>query len=59
MTKNLQKYALVVLGLALSTCTAAYGLAFKRTPEVDPSLAIGGITLLAGTLAALRIRRKK
>lgn len=59
MTKNLLKYALVVLGLALTTCTAAYGMAFNRVPEVDPSLAIGGITMLAGTLAVLRVRHKK
>jgi LPXTG-motif cell wall-anchored protein len=59
MTKNLLKYSLVVLGLALSTCASAYGMAFKRYPEVDPSLAISGLTLLAGTLAVLRVRRKK
>jgi LPXTG-motif cell wall-anchored protein len=34
-------------------------MAFKRLPEVDPSLAISGLTLLAGTLAVLRVRRKK
>jgi hypothetical protein len=28
-------------------------------PEVDPNLAIGGLTLLAGTIAVLRIQRKK
>ncbi|MGA2085475.1 MAG: LPXTG cell wall anchor domain-containing protein [Terracidiphilus sp.] len=61
MTKNLLKNALVVLGLALCTCTAAHALAFTLAPapEVDPSLAIGGFTLLAGTLAVLRVRRKK
>lgn len=59
--KNLLKNALVVLGLALCTCTAAHALAFTLAPapEVDPSLAIGGFTLLAGTLAVLRVRRKK
>jgi hypothetical protein len=60
MMKNLLKNALVVLGLALCTCTAAHAIAFRpAAPEVDPSLAIGGFTLLAGTLAVLRVRRKK
>lgn len=58
MTKNLLKYSLVMLGLALCTCTAAYA-SRPKVPEVDPSLAIGGLTLLAGTIAVLRIRRKK
>lgn len=57
MTKNQLKYSLVVLAVVLSTCTVAY--ARPRAPEVDPSLAIGGLTLLAGTIAVLRIRRKK
>lgn len=58
---RLWKYAVVVLGLALGTCNAAYGLVFfpHSSPEVDPSLAIGSLTLLAGTLAVLRARRKK
>jgi LPXTG-motif cell wall-anchored protein len=62
VTKNLLKNALVVLGLALCTCTAAHALAFKPgggAPEADPSLVIGGFALLAGTLAVLRVRRKK
>ena len=59
MTKNLLKYSLVMLGLALGTCSAAYGFGRPSAPEVDPSLAIGGLTLLAGTIAVLRIRRKK
>lgn len=63
MKRNLMKYSSVMLGLALATCSAAFGLAFRQgrpgVPEVDPSLAIGGITLLAGTIAVLRIRRKK
>ena len=61
MTKNLLKYSIVMLGLALGTCSAAFGLAFKQghVPEIDPSLAIGGLTMLAGTIAVLRIRHKK
>lgn len=62
MKKNLLKYALVALGLAFSTCSIAHALVFypnPRTPEVDPSLAVGGLTLLAGTLAVMRVRRRK
>jgi LPXTG-motif cell wall-anchored protein len=60
MKKNLLMYTLVVLGLALGTCASAYGMAFgKNTPEIDPSLAITGLTLLGGSLAVLRARRKK
>ena len=61
MTKNLLKYSLVVLGIALGTCTAAHGLAFSKLhqPEIDPSLAVSAVTLLAGSLAVLRIRRNK
>jgi hypothetical protein len=31
----------------------------KVAPEVDPSLAFGGLTLLGGTLTVLRSRRRK
>jgi len=62
VTRNLLKYSLAMLGLALGICPLAFGFALKNhtsVPEVDPSLAIGGLTLLAGTIAVLRIRRKK
>jgi hypothetical protein len=59
VTKNLLKNAFIVLGLALCTSTAAYAGPHKGSPEVDPSLAIGGLTLLAGALAVLRVRHKK
>lgn len=61
MTKNLLKYSLLVLGLALGTCVSAHGMVFTHPtkPEIDPSLAISGLTLLAGTLAVLRVRRSK
>jgi hypothetical protein len=58
VTKNLLKNASIVLGLALCTSTAAYA-GIHTAPEVDPSLAIGGLTLLAGTLAILRVRSRK
>lgn len=61
--KNLLKYAPLALVLAFGACTAAHGMVFGGTgghqPEVDPSLAVSGLTLLAGTLAVLRVRRKK
>lgn len=59
MTKNALKYSLVLLGLALGTCSAAFAKGGYHVPEVDPSLAIGGLTLLAGSIAVLRIRHKK
>jgi hypothetical protein len=59
MSKNLLKYTLLVLGLAFGTCSSAYGMAFFKTPEVDPTLAISAITLLAGSLAVLRSHRQK
>jgi hypothetical protein len=34
-------------------------MAFFKTPEVDPTLAISAITLLAGSLAVLRSHRQK
>jgi len=60
---NLHRYrcVLMALGLAFCTCNVAHGLVFKPHPhpEIDPSLAISAITLLAGSLAVLRIRRNK
>lgn len=58
MKKNLLMNTLVVLGLALGTCASAHAMAFKG-PEVDPGLVISGLTLLGGSLAVLRARRKK
>jgi hypothetical protein len=31
----------------------------RKAPEVDPSLAIGGLSLLGGSIAVLRARRGK
>ncbi|MFZ1086691.1 MAG: hypothetical protein WAN35_17150 [Terracidiphilus sp.] len=59
MKKNLLMYTFVVLGFALSTCTSAFGMALIHKPEIDPSLAVSSLTLLGGTLAILRVRRKK
>jgi hypothetical protein len=59
VTRSLLKYFLLVFGLVFCTCTAAYGLVFRKTPhpEIDPSLAVSALTLLAGSLAVLRSRR--
>jgi hypothetical protein len=49
--------------LVLSTCVSAYGMAVLRpvphTPEIDPGMAISGVALLVGTIAVMRVRRKK
>lgn len=58
--KKLLKYALMMLGFAFCSCTAAHALMFRQpAPEVDPSMVISAFTLLAGSLAVLRVRRKK
>lgn len=57
--KSFLKYALGLLGILLGTCAPAHALMFRVTPEVDPSLAISALTLLAGSLAVLGVRRGK
>lgn len=64
MKKSLLMNTLVVLGFALCACVSAHGMIFHTTttttsPEIDPSLAISGLTLLAGSLAVLRAKRGK
>jgi hypothetical protein len=70
MTKRLLKSSLLMLFLALGTCSAAHGMIFrtcgipgfppcKKSPEIDPGLAVSALTLLGGTLVVLRARRKK
>jgi hypothetical protein len=62
--KKLLKYSFLVLALALTTSIAAHARGTnpltpeaRQAPEVDPSLAVGGFSLLAGTLTVLRARR--
>jgi hypothetical protein len=50
---------LMLLALALGTCTAAYARNGGGYPEIDSSLAVTSLTLLAGAIAVLRVRRKK
>jgi hypothetical protein len=59
LMKSLMKSTLVILGIALCTSTAAYAHGGTKGPEIDPSLAVSGFTLLAGTLTVLRVQRKK
>jgi hypothetical protein len=63
----------LVLGLALALGTPAFALdrdvnvpppdhhghSGGAAPEVDPGLAVGGISFLAGSLVVLRSRRRK
>jgi hypothetical protein len=71
--KNILKYLFVVLVLALTMSSRANAKGWWwdhpktpppthdgwTAPEVDPSLAMGGLTLLAGSLTVLRSRRRK
>ena len=54
--KNLLKYALLALVVAFVGSTAAHA---SIVPEVDPSMGITGVALLAGALTVLRGRRSK
>jgi hypothetical protein len=68
--KNLAKYTFLTLVLAFGFSAAAHATPTpcaswnpncKPTPapEVDPSMAVAGISLLAGTLAVVRARVRK
>jgi hypothetical protein len=58
------KSSALVLGMALLTSVPAFAWGHKgggggSVPEVDSSLAIAGISFLAGSLAVLRSRLRK
>jgi NADH:ubiquinone oxidoreductase subunit 6 (subunit J) len=55
--RNLLKYSLLALIVSFVGSTAAFGAA--GVPEVDPSMAITGVALLAGAVTVLRGRRSK
>ena len=72
--KTLMKFAVVALALGLSASAHARGgpptsqlppqapsnpVKPNVAPEVDPNLAICGLTLLGGTLTVLRSRRRR
>jgi hypothetical protein len=59
MTKHRIISPLILLTMAFGTCTAAYAGNHGSAPEIDPSLAVSAIALLGGSLAILRLRRKK
>jgi LPXTG-motif cell wall-anchored protein len=59
MMKCRIKSIFAVLAMALIACSDAYAAPIHKGPEIDPSLAVAGLTLLAGTIAVLRTRRKK
>jgi LPXTG-motif cell wall-anchored protein len=55
------KSSTLVLGLLLALSTPAFAHHHDNpgAPEVDPSLAIAGISFLGGSLVVLRSRRRK
>jgi len=60
MKKNWLRIAVVLSGFAFGVTGVAHAaVLFFPGPEVDPTLAIGALTLVAGTVAVLRARRGK
>ena len=59
MNRNWLKTALLLSGFVFLVTETAHAAVFYPTPEVDPTLAIGALTLVAGTVAVLRARRSK
>jgi hypothetical protein len=56
--KNLLKYVMLMLVVALVGSTAAYASG-PLVPEVDPAMAISAFALLAGAVTVLRARRSR
>jgi hypothetical protein len=56
--KNVLKYSFLVSVVVLFLSASAHAMKLDA-PEVDPSLAMGGLVFLAGTLAVLRTRLRK
>jgi len=67
---KLFKHSFLILSLALGISASAHAEPWHHqdryrkpkaheAPEVDPTLAIGGFSLLAGTLTVLRAQRRK
>lgn len=62
LMKKRMKFTFVLIALAFGACTAAEALVLggsSPVPEIDPGLAVSAIALLGGTIAVLRVRRKK
>ena len=61
MRKNLMRDALLVIGFLLASGATANAMALYHlwpVPEIDPSLAVGAVALLAGSIAVLRAQRR-
>jgi hypothetical protein len=60
MKKNWLRIGIFFSGFVFClTGTAHAAVMFYPSPEVDPTLAVGALTLVAGTVAVLRARRSK
>jgi hypothetical protein len=60
MNRNWLRIAVILSGFAFGVTASAHAaVLFFPSPEVDPTLAIGALTLVAGTVAVLRARRGK
>jgi hypothetical protein len=72
--KKILKYSILVVSLSLTAIPSAHAdrdkdkdkdkdklnLGHQRTaPEIDPSLALSGLALLAGSLSVVHARRSK
>ena len=62
--KSRWKFSALVLGMVLILSAPAFALKHHdkgdgAAPEVDPSLAVAGISFLAGSLVVLRSRLRK
>jgi len=64
--KTFLKYSLLAMALSLTASPRAHAgdtprptAAPKTAPEVDPTLAVTGLALLAGSLSVVRARRSK
>ena len=62
--KKTSLYSLLILALMLTVSMGAYAVPGptpdkKKAPELDPSMAVMGLSLLGGTIALARARRKK
>lgn len=60
--KSILKYSILAVSLSLTAIPSARAdknKPAKTAPEVDPSLALSGLALLAGSLSVAHARRSK
>ena len=55
----MKKLLAVLLAIAGMSGVALAGVNFPRVPEINPTSAIGALTLLGGSILVLRARLKK